>query len=131
MQYFFSRSTQGFYCDTIHGAAMPSDAVAITTATYADMMAAQTRGLVIQGTTSGQPEVVPPPPPTEAQAQANLKAAALAALTASDVTASRCFKAGVPFPVSWIPYVQALRVIATHPSSAHVLPTQPDYPIGT
>ena len=60
---------------------MPSDAAEITSETYAAMMAAQSRGLVIQGTTSGQPESVPPPPPTEAQAQAILNSAALAALS--------------------------------------------------
>jgi len=131
MQYFFSRSTQGFYCEAIHGTAMPDDAVAITSETYAAMMAAQTRGLVIQGTTSGQPVAVASPPPTGVLAQAILKSAALAALTASDVTATRCFKAGVPFPAPWIAYTQALRVIVEHPESSLILPDLPAYPVGT
>lgn len=58
-----------------------------------------------------------------AQAKSDLKASIQAALDRSDMTALRCFKAGVSFPDEWKTYVTALR--------NGTLPTQPAYPKGT
>ena len=51
------------------------------------------------------------------------------ALTASDMTATRCIKAGVSFPPEWLAYVAALRVVVS--SGTGTLPIQPAYPAGT
>jgi hypothetical protein len=58
-----------------------------------------------------------------------LKSQAQAALDASDLTASRCFKAGVVFPSEWQTYVTALRAIVS--TGTGTIPTQPAYPAGT
>lgn len=58
-----------------------------------------------------------------------LKARAQKALDASDMTAMRCFKAGVVFPTAWKNYVSALRSIVS--GGAGPLPARPDFPAGT
>lgn len=66
MSYFYSKSTQGFYCDSLH-AAMPSDAVDVTDATYAALMTAQQAGQQITPDTNGNPiasvRAIPDPVP--------------------------------------------------------------------
>lgn len=64
-----------------------------------------------------------------AQSTATLISQAQSALDKSDLVATRCFKAGVPFPSEWQAYVASLRAIVS--SGAGALPTQPDYPVGT
>ncbi|CAH2606507.1 conserved protein of unknown function (plasmid) [Rhodovastum atsumiense] len=62
----------------------------------------------------------------------DLVSAARAALDGSDITALRCFKAGVAFPAEWLTYVQALRAIVNGTdTSSTALPARPDYPAGT
>lgn len=58
-----------------------------------------------------------------------LKSQAQKSLNKSDLVATRCFKAGVPFPSEWQTYVTSLRSIAS--SGTGSLPDQPPYPIGT
>ena len=68
------------------------------------------------------------PAPTLAQ----LVQAAKSALLLTDITALRCIKAGVVFPVNWLSYVAALRKIVNGTDTiSTVLPTQPAYPPGT
>lgn len=67
----------------------------------------------------------PPAPPVDTRVPAK------AALDKSDMTALRCFKAGVAFPAEWQTYVLALRAIVAGTSTVTVLPTQPAYPVGT
>lgn len=61
------------------------------------------------------------------------KSAACALLVKSDMTAMRCFKAGVPFPADWMSAVVALRAVVgsgTLPSGGMpVLPAE--YPAGS
>lgn len=64
-----------------------------------------------------------------AQEKSDLISKAQAALDKSDLTATRCFKAGVPFPLEWQTYVAYLRTIAS--SGTGSLPDQPPYPTGT
>jgi hypothetical protein len=64
-----------------------------------------------------------------AQVVATLKSTAQAALDASDMTALRCVKAGVAFPVEWQTYVATLRAIVN--TGTGTIPAQPSFPQGT
>lgn len=68
MHYF--KSTRGFYDDSIHSA-IPADAVEITAAYHAELLAAQAAGKRIQPDASGYPVAVDPPAPTLAEVQAS------------------------------------------------------------
>lgn len=61
------------------------------------------------------------------------KAQAQALLDKSDLTALRCFKAGITFPTEWHDYVTALRAIvsASTGNPDLPLPTTPTYPFGS
>ena len=60
---------------------------------------------------------------------ASFRKDAQAALLANDLVATRCIKAGVPYPPEWLAYDQALRTfIGTGTGS---LPERPGYPEGT
>lgn len=58
---------------------------------------------------------------------------AQALLSKSDLTAMRCFKAGLPYPKEWIDFDSQLREIVRTESgdSTQALPVQPAYPVGT
>lgn len=60
-----------------------------------------------------------------------LKVKASAALDKSDLTAIRCLKAGVAFPVEWQTYVADLRAIVAGRSQETALPAAPAFPAGT
>lgn len=75
---FYSKTTGGFYTAEIHGSNIPVDAVEITNADHAALLAAQSAGKRIEPDINGYPVAVDPPPPTLAEAQA----AALAAIDA-------------------------------------------------
>lgn len=72
-------------------------------------------------TVSVGPDPAPPQPSPASLAQA--------ALDASDMTAIRCFKAGVPFPAEWFAYTQTLRNIVK--SNNGSLPARPAFPANT
>jgi hypothetical protein len=92
------------------------------------MVASETAqiGDAYDGTTFTSPA---PPAPTAAQQGSALKERAQVALDASDMVATRCFKAGVAFPTDWQTYVSDLRAIVS--SGTGTLPTAPAYPAGT
>lgn len=75
---FYSKSTGGFYSADIHGYNIPADAVEITKAEHAALLAAQSNGQVIEADAMGKPVAVDPPPLSLDQ----VKAAALAAIDA-------------------------------------------------
>lgn len=50
---FYSKSTGGFYTAEIHGINIPADAVAITPADHAALLAAQSAGKIITGDAAG------------------------------------------------------------------------------
>lgn len=77
---FYSQTTGGFYDRVIHGANIPSDAVEITNAYHAALLAAQSTGKRIQPNINGYPVAVDPPPPI-------LSEVLTAALTAIDAAA--------------------------------------------
>jgi hypothetical protein len=60
----------------------------------------------------------------------NYAVLARAALTASDMVALRCMKAGVVYPAAWLSYVRTLRAIVAGTQTGP-LPAQPAYPSGT
>ncbi|WP_133091864.1 hypothetical protein [Thauera propionica] len=79
----YSKTTNGFYAESIHGAATPSDAIEITTAQHAALLAAQSAGKVIAPDANGYPvaqDPPPPPAPTAEQIRADRVAAVYAHL---------------------------------------------------
>lgn len=66
---------------------------------------------------------------TEEEKISLLKDRAYDALIQSDITALRCVKAGIAFPVAWQEYVASLREIFQ--TGVGLLPEQPAYPEGT
>jgi hypothetical protein len=64
---FYSKSTGGFYDRAIHGEDIPSDAIEITKADHASMLAGQATGKSIVGDANGRPILEDPPAPTAAQ----------------------------------------------------------------
>jgi hypothetical protein len=58
----YSPSTAGFYHPKIHGAGIPADAVEITDARHAELIAGQADGRIIVAGPDGAPVLVDPPP---------------------------------------------------------------------
>lgn len=90
MAKFYSEAEGGFFDDSIHGQ-LPADAVAIDDATWAQLLAEQEAGYVIEGDGSGNPVTQAPPEPTLAEKQAQIAAeiAAEAEKRASTLAAMR------------------------------------------
>jgi hypothetical protein len=55
MKLYYAKSTGGFYNSEIHGANIPFDAVEITAAEHADLMAGQSAGRIIIADNNGRP----------------------------------------------------------------------------
>jgi hypothetical protein len=76
MALFYSKSTGGFYDDSIHTAAqIPSDAVAITEVQHQALLTGQSAGKLITADANGNPILVDPPAPPLADVQARSLAA--------------------------------------------------------
>ena len=60
---YYSRNEMGFFETSIHGAAIPHDAVEITPAQHAALLAAQSAGKRIVADANGYPVAQDPPPP--------------------------------------------------------------------
>lgn len=78
MAYFYSAENGGFYVTGVH-ASMPADAVAITDAEHAAMMAAQAEGKLIVPGPGGKPKAENPPALTPEQLAASREASRAAA----------------------------------------------------
>jgi hypothetical protein len=74
MTIFYSKSKKGFYDSSIHGDAIPADAVEITVEEHRALLGAQSTGQIITSGSDGKPITIDPPPLTLDQ----LKAAAYA-----------------------------------------------------
>ncbi|MGC0155784.1 hypothetical protein ACPRNU_25265 [Chromobacterium vaccinii] len=70
---YYSKSTGGFYDDTIHHQ-IPADAVNISADVYTSMMSGQAAGQVIACDAKGNPMLIAPAAPTLAQVQATQEA---------------------------------------------------------
>jgi hypothetical protein len=113
----YSPSQHQFYPDNY--ASMPSDAVTVAPAEVekAVYRLASQGFKIVNGLTV---------------LYADKKIEAKSLLEKSDVTASRCFKAGIAFPSAWLTYVEELRAILSDPNGAEngVIPTTPALPEG-
>lgn len=67
MDYFYSKTTGGFYDRAIHGDNIPGDAVEITEAEHAALIEGQALGKRIVADESGRPILQDLPPPTAEQ----------------------------------------------------------------
>lgn len=59
---FYSQFTNGFYLPEIHGTAMPTDAVEITTERHFALLAGQAAGKIIAAGPDGAPALIDPQP---------------------------------------------------------------------
>ncbi|PZO91516.1 MAG: hypothetical protein DI623_03065 [Sphingomonas sanxanigenens] len=58
---YFSASAGGFFDEAVHGAAIPSDAVPVTSARHAELIAAQAGGAAIVAGKGGRPRIARAP----------------------------------------------------------------------
>ena len=72
---FYSPQRRGFYCEQVHGTAMPADAVPVSAEDYAALIEGQSQGAQIEPGPGGAPVLVWPTPPTEAELLAAWRAA--------------------------------------------------------
>lgn len=83
---YYASTTGGFYDTLLHGTKIPPDAVEITPAQHAALLAAQSAGKRIVADANGYPvaqDPPPPPPPTAAQIRAALTDAVYAHMNAA------------------------------------------------
>lgn len=66
----FASSTKGFYSYAVHGNAIPSDAVEITTEQHYLLLDGQSLGKLIVADDAGYPILIDPPAPTQEQLSA-------------------------------------------------------------
>lgn len=78
MNYYFSESELGFYCDEVNES-IPSDAVEISEDVYLSLLEGQSKGKFISADSAGTPVLTDPPEPTQVElvAQAEDKRTAL------------------------------------------------------
>ncbi|WP_429216023.1 hypothetical protein [Aeromonas veronii] len=60
MDFYFSKSTGGFYNNAVHGKGMPSDAIKITAEYHSELMQGQSDGLSIVADDTGFPVLASP-----------------------------------------------------------------------
>lgn len=70
----YSAANNAFYSDQLHGHSIPADAVPVSDAAHAALLAAQAAGSVIQPGPDGQPEAVTPAAPDPAEVLAAKRA---------------------------------------------------------
>lgn len=80
---FYSKSTGGFYTIEIHGDSIPSDAVEISRATHAALLAGQAEGKRIVPGPDGLPVLTDPEPQSEAAVIASIASAVQSHLDAA------------------------------------------------
>lgn len=121
MAFHYSPSTGGFYHSDIHGSDMPSDAVAISAARHAQLMAAQAQGQTIAPNAAGKPvDVAPAPPSMEA-----LRAERNRLLAASDYTQMSDAPLTAAQRNAWRSYRQSLRDLPAIDPASLIWPTAP------
>jgi hypothetical protein len=75
MKIFYSKSTNGFYADEIHGDKMPADVVEITDKQHAELLVGQSAGKRIATDKNGSPILIDQPIPTAQESKAQTNAA--------------------------------------------------------
>lgn len=71
--YKYSKSTNGFYVQDIHGGNIPDDAVDVSDEVHAEIIKGQSEGKVITADGNGYPILVDPPAPTQDQLSAQAR----------------------------------------------------------
>lgn len=66
MNYYFSKSELGFYCDEVNEA-IPTDAVEISEDVYLSLLEGQSKGKFISADSAGTPVLTDPPEPTQVE----------------------------------------------------------------
>lgn len=122
MSYHYSPSTGGFYHADIHGSDMPSDAVAISAARHAQLLAAQAQGQTIAANAAGKPVDVAPAPPTMDAVRRERDRL----LAASDYTQMPDAPLNADQRDAWRAYRQALRDLPATDLNSIVWPTAPN-----
>jgi len=107
---YYSKSTGGFYDTAIHGD-IPANAVEITEAEHAALLAAQASGQSIQAGEDGRPVAVARPAPDAGQLAIRIRAARDAKLTTCDWTQLTDSPLSAEAKAAWTVYRQALRDI--------------------
>ncbi len=72
---FYSPQRRGFFCEEVHGTAMPADALPVSAEDYAALIEGQSQGAQIVPGPGGAPTLLWPTPPTEAELLAAWRAA--------------------------------------------------------
>lgn len=65
MNIYFSKTTNGFYFQEVHGDGIPEDAIEITFEDYQNLISGQANGKIIGIDDSGKPILVQPEPPSQ------------------------------------------------------------------
>jgi hypothetical protein len=73
-QYYYAKSTGGFYASDINGDHIPSDAVEITADEHSTLLAGQSAGKLMTADKSGHPVLTDPPPSTPEMLAAQMRA---------------------------------------------------------
>lgn len=106
---YYAASTKGFY-DTDINAVIPADAVRITRAEHAALLAAQATGKEITSDAKGKPVAVEREV-TVMDQSAIIRLEAVAAFKESDSALLDFYEQGVPVPDEWKKYRDVLRDI--------------------
>jgi hypothetical protein len=85
---FYSKTTKGFYDESIHSS-MPDDVVGISAEMHAELMGGQAAGKVISCGNDGYPLLIDPPPVSDEVLQTNERAWRDVQLSATDGVVSR------------------------------------------
>ncbi|OJY65516.1 MAG: hypothetical protein BGP16_12890 [Sphingobium sp. 66-54] len=106
----YSPSTRAFYHVDLN-AAIPPDALAVSDARHAELMALQSEGRTIVPDADGRPVAVAPPAPPPAIAMMLLRRRRNRLLAASDRTQIADFPIGEAERAAWADYRTALRAL--------------------
>ena len=95
---FYSKTTNAFYVQEIHGDAIPADAVSVSDERYQEIQAALSEGGTLYADASGYPATQPRPAPTAQDLQAAENARLRQYLAETDWYVVRYSETGVPIP---------------------------------
>jgi hypothetical protein len=98
MDYRYSKTTNAFYVEAIHGKDIPADSVPVSNQEHAALMKGQSEGKVIRPDNNGRPVLTDPPGPTPEQIQAAKNAEARAYLSETDWYVVRHAETGQAIP---------------------------------
>lgn len=95
---FYSKTTNGFYDEKIHGDAMPEDKVEITEAYHAELLQGQSEGKAIYGDEVGYPRLKEQDPLSPEEVKSSRNRLARAYLSSTDWYVVRRSETGEEIP---------------------------------